>query len=280
MSLRGFARLSARMVGISRPQQTFHPVRSITVHRTFCVPAPAPPKSDPVSSSTASKASTGETVQKPTGEATKKQTIDETNGVGFRDIPSTSLGFNLPDINSTTLGAEDPMSKDPLKWRKFLWKYAGALLLFMVGYKSLHWYVDGLEKEGKKRREEVEENKDIVKQLQTQKGGGSPGAPVGGMSTVQMGMMGTGSGMVESEEHIMSRARQMQDERLPELRVFDTVKDEAPGSVSELDELYVYRIELQAKLRDLGPGEEADDVQKELDALAGDIEELEAKQKR
>jgi hypothetical protein len=69
----------------------------------------------------------------------------------------------MPDVKSVDIGqVPDPHTKDPLKWKKFAWKYIGALIVFGASYKGLHWYVDSLSKEGKRRREEMEVSKTAV----------------------------------------------------------------------------------------------------------------------
>lgn len=178
----------------------------------------------------------------------------------------------IPDIRSTSLGIDNPESNDPLRWQKFAWKYAGAVLLFFVSYKTLHWYVDRLEADGKRMREEVEENKEIVREI------GVGAKNEGG------GRMSGGEG---SEPVLMTKAKAAQDERLPPLRIFDPVKDEEVGMVSELEELYVYKIELEGRLRDLRGtewseevGREKKEVEDELKGLEVEIRDLEEKERK
>lgn len=192
----------------------------------------------------------------------------------------------IPDVSSTSLGLEDPMTNDPLKWKKFAWKYAGAVLLFFVSYKTLHWYVDRLEADGKRRREEVEENKSLIQEMngtqQPQGADGIPGIPVAS-AVVANQTVEASSGNSATPLGPQSVLQQGAEEPLQQMRIFDPVKEEEPHLVSELDELYVYKIELETKLRDLGELErtgeidaEKLEIETELKSLAEDIVDLEA----
>lgn len=178
----------------------------------------------------------------------------------------------IPDVPSTSLGIHHPEADDPLKWRKFAWKYAGAVFLFFVSYKTLHWYVDRLEADGKRKRDELEENKQIVRQIEgVGKEGDGSNLPAAG---------GAVDGL------LMARAKASQDDALPQLKIFDSVKEEEAGAVSELDELYVYKIELDGRLNDMERkewteqlGKEKEQLHQELNALVAEIRDLESKQR-
>lgn len=192
----------------------------------------------------------------------------------------------IPDVSSTSLGLEDPMTNDPLKWKKFAYKYAGALLLFLVSYKTLHWYVDRLEADGKRKREELEENKTIIEGIQGQQNSqdapvvpGRPASP----STMAKQTVEASAGSTASPG-LANALQQVPEGPGSQMRIFDPVKEEEPHLVSELDELYVYKIEMETKVKDLGMqtrtreiDTEKSEIETELKQLDKDIAELEAK---
>jgi hypothetical protein len=92
------------------------------------------------------------------GNAKMPNSVQNAQSISMSDYTATKGA--LPDINSTDIGAiPDPHTNDPKKWQKFAWKYVGVLITFGVAYKTLHWYVGRVEKEGKQRREDMELNK-------------------------------------------------------------------------------------------------------------------------
>lgn len=194
----------------------------------------------------------------------------------------------MPDVSSTSLGLEDPMTNDPLKWRKFAYKYAGAVLLFFVSYKTLHWYVDRLEADGKRKREELEENKTII---QGMNGPSNPQpnytVPNTGVNPAILANQKPASfGGSDAPVGVAGNAPQAGSESMPAIRIFDPVKQEEPHLVSELEELWVYKIELEGKLKDLGSQprtKETDaerlDIEADLKETVAEIAVLEAKSK-
>lgn len=192
----------------------------------------------------------------------------------------------IPDVPSTSLGMEDPDANDPLKWKKFAFKYAGAVLLFMISYKTLHWYVDRLEADGKRQRAEVEENKEILREISSPRAS-TPLAASSSITPAASAAPTVGADLGSSQGHPrnQSAAAAIQDESLPALRIFDQVKEEEPHVVSELEELYVYRVELETKLRDLRAdpsskenGAQQREIKSELKELENEIMVLEAQE--
>lgn len=223
------------------PAQRQNPPRTFLSQRTVCAQA-EPKRTSPTVAET----------------SPKEAASSDAKGV---PVPKEAKGEGpIPDIGSTSLGIDNPESTDPLKWQKFAWKYAGAVLLFFVSYKTLHWYVDRLEADGRRMREEVEENKEIVREIE---GGAKKGE--GERVSREEG----------SDGALIARAKEVQDEKLPPLRVFDAVKEEDVGVVSELEELYVYKIELEGKLRGLGEGEWSEEVGKEKMEVEEELKALE-----
>lgn len=174
----------------------------------------------------------------------------------------------IPEVNSTTLGLEDPQANDPLKWRKFAWKYAGALALFLVAYKSLHWYVDALEADGKRRKEEMEENKVIASEFQEDQA----------RAQTLLNAAQNPAQSIVTEDNAQNKQPAM---------LFKPVQEEE-GFVSELDELRTLQVELEAKLKALNAERrQTDEIEQkkwdihgELKDLAKEIAELEKTERR
>lgn len=153
----------------------------------------------------------------------------------------------IPDVPSTSwssLGFEEKDAKDPNKWKKFAWKYAGAVLLFMISYKTLHWYTDRLEADAKRKRKEMEEDREIAHQIRTS---------------------------------------DPQSERFPFMEPLKDVPS-LPETSSELDELYAYKAQLENDLRALKSQsgtsqtrQQTNQLETELKDLANDIALLEMK---
>ncbi|CAN8066776.1 unnamed protein product [Agarophyton chilense] len=164
----------------------------------------------------------------------------------------------IPDIPSnswSSIGFEPEDANDPNKWKKFAWKYVGAVLLFFVSYKTLHWYVDRIEEEGQQSKKNLEESREFSNELKK-----------GGTTSVNT------SSMLQNAV-----------EQNPELkRMLEPITESSFQTSSELEELYKFRDELNAKLRELrkrGRNPEIDaekkEVQIELKALASEISTLE-----
>lgn len=192
----------------------------------------------------------------------------------------------IPDINSTTLGIEhipDPHTNDPLKWRKFLWKYAGAVAVFLVAYKAVHYYVDGLQEDGQRRRDEVEENKELRKQFDADQEKAhrmlatahSPAAAMGQMAPGAMPGAAPGSG--DAEPGAMGApmpAAGAEGEQPPPMALFKPIQEEE-GFVSELDELRTLQVELMAKHKALGKERrQTDEVKSKMWGIEGELKDL------
>ncbi|PXF47766.1 hypothetical protein BWQ96_02448 [Gracilariopsis chorda] len=180
---------------------------------------------------------------------------------------ATEPAAKIPDIPSnswTSIGFEPQDENDPHKWKKFAWKYAGAVLVFFISYKTLHWYVDRIEEEGKQQKKGMEEAREFSDEMKKQ--GSSP----------------LGASILPDGSKELRRDEQHADL----LKMLDTAKENEIQTSSELDELYRYRGELEEKLRDLrkrGRTPEIDAEKKEvkldLKELTKDIHALEAKKK-
>lgn len=253
---------------------------SLLVRRSLCANTAPAPKRPP--STNGQKVSSAESVAEAarvgesggTAEASQVADAAKTAGEATSAAGAEKGSTKIPDVSSTSLGLEDPMVNDPLKWRKFAYKYAGAVLLFLVSYKSLNWYVERLEADGKRKRQELEENKTIIQGINGGENVQAATSPTPSSVTANQtaDVAGLGTALPTGEE-----------EQLPAMRIFDPVKEEEPQSVSELDELYVYKIELQAKLRDLDSqtrtreiDAEKREIETDLKLLDKDIAELEA----
>lgn len=201
----------------------------------------------------------------------------------------------VPNVPSTSLGLfEEADEKDPKLWKKFLIKYVGAVVLFMVSYKALHWYVDGLKAEGKRKREELEENKMLGKELRasspelpTLK---PPGQQFSSSPSPSPFASPTPSGTATPQMQTSSSAvlplqtEMQQSQPQTPLEYLEQISAPIPVSSSELDELYAYRSELEAKVVQLtaSSSSEAHDaelasVTEEVSALRDEIALLESK---
>lgn len=245
---------AARSSGLS--QQPRH-IGLRIVQRRYC--AAQPVRTSAASESQVSKPSAADKAkQSVPSEAAAKQEpeVKSINESPATKAPAAAVSAEtadkaqIPDVPSTSwssIGFEEADVKDPNRWKKFAWKYAGAVLLFMISYKSLHWYVDRLEADGVRRREEMEENKEIVKDIRSTD---KPAAP-----TFEF----------------------MEQFPPPDL----------PKQSSELDELYAYKTELEVRLKELGSqsrSAERDTNRKEtrteLKDIANEIRVLEANRKQ
>lgn len=82
----------------------------------------------------------------------------EINATTSATAKETATNPTMPDIQSTSLGLEDP-TNDP-KWKqKHILNYIGMFVAFGICYKSIGWYADKLDEEGKLKRDDVEERK-------------------------------------------------------------------------------------------------------------------------
>lgn len=222
---------------------------------------PRPPNAMPSAEAKAAKA-------KGLEEATAKVTAVEGPAV-LPDVPSTSLGF-----------VEDPAANDPLKWKKFAWKYGASVAVFFVSYQALHWYVGKIETDGKRKRREMEENKTLVnetpadwareKEIANAKAAEKAAEKAGAKAAAATPLLQPAAGLVEAEaDPAASRANAdtvvaadapesspvdapagVSEEPKKGPVLFSPVTDETVV-LSELEELTVFRAELDAKLKQL-----------------------------
>lgn len=182
----------------------------------------------------------------------------------------------------------DPHTNDPLKWRKFLWKYAGALAVFAVSFNSLRWYRKKLENEGARKREDVEISKTAVNETAADRAAqraaeaamqvrseadGAPSVavpegivpfgvrdPSAVSSTSKVDDVSMLS-LTDVEEQTKDTARNVKNEIRSKLegaenpsmefRVFRPVTEQDNSTVSQEDELRLMELELEAKLKKL-----------------------------
>lgn len=183
---------------------------------------------------------------------------------------------SIPEVNSTALGLEDPDANDPYKWQKFAWKYAGAVLLFFISYKTLHWYVDRLEADGIRKREELEENKTISQEIY--------GDQTTGLANA-MPQQGTpGFGVFQNVSEPAPQPLQQNPVGIapneqpvdPETTLSQMMPQYIPQTTSELDELYAYKDELENQLKELQKRSGSrENVDQKL-SLKSELEDLEA----
>lgn len=236
--------------------------------------------------SASAKASAADASQ---GTATATKVVDE-------NTVKTPSDGKIPDVPSSSLGLwEEQDAKDPNKWKKFAWKYAGAVVLFLISYKTLHWYVDRMEAEGKRHRDELEEKKKVSEELQASQkrlpifdGPSSSVPPSERMPTPVIlppsPIISTISenATVSDDESSVS---QPQTQQLPK-ELLDQFAAPLPQTSSELDELYAYRRELETQLAkhmeksvstEEQNSDEVGEIREELASLAAEIQHLEKK---
>ncbi|KAI0565964.1 hypothetical protein FGB62_13g128 [Gracilaria domingensis] len=249
-SIAGFRRSVTQS---SNGQMRLEPLTT-TWCRRHCAAQPAP--SRPPSPTEAPRT---EPKPQPAQVSAKREVEEKVTEKGTES--GTDSSPRIPDIPSnswTSIGFEPQDANDPNKWKKFAWKYVGAVLLFFVSYKTLHWYVDRIEEEGKQRKKGLEETREFSNEL---KSGGNSSAGV--------------SSMFQNTVEQNADFKRMMDEQQSSIQ-----------TSSELDELYRYRDELDSRLRELrkqGRTPEIDaekkEVKLELRSLAGEISTLERKKK-
>lgn len=240
--------------------------------------------------------------QAPASASTKASAADASQGAATttkmanENTVKTPSDGKIPDVPASSLGLwEEQDAKDPNKWKKFAWKYAGAVVLFLISYKTLHWYVDRMEAEGKRHRDELEEKKKVSEELQASQkrlpifdGPSSsvppsermptpvilPPSPI--ISTISENATGS------DDESSVS---QPQTQQLPK-ELLDQFAAPLPQTSSELDELYAYRKELETQLAkhmeksvstEEQDSDEAGEIREELASLAAEIQHLEKK---
>jgi hypothetical protein len=184
--------------------------------------------------------------------------------VTARVLPQPKTTVGPLDIKSTDIGqVQDPHTNDPLKWRKFAWKYVGALIVFGVSYKALHWYVDSVAKEGKRRREDMEEGKTAVletpedRRAQREADAKKAAAllqqaknPLGTVVAAKSGEIANSSAGSADLDTKLSPEEAAERENDVKFQVFKPVEEEE-GFVSQEDELMLLEAELEARLKKL-----------------------------
>jgi hypothetical protein len=157
----------------------------------------------------------------------------------------------------------DPHTHDPLKWRKAAWKYFGAVAIFGVFYKALHWYVDGVVAEGKRKREDMEIAKtavhetasdraaqreaDVKKAAELLEQAKHPLGRAGDAAVAAAAGGGVGREAADTSEIASAAA----DEGGAEpFQLFRSVREE-PEYVSPEDELKLLEVELEARMKKL-----------------------------
>lgn len=207
-------------------------------------------------------------------------------------------GERIPDVPASSLGLwEEQDAKDPNKWKKFAWKYAGAVILFLISYKTLHWYVDRMEAEGKRQREELEVKKKVSEELHASQkrlpifDGPSPASVPSSERLPAAAALSPSPIISTISENAVSAeepAAQSETAQLPK-ELLDKFAAPLPQTSSELDELYAYRKELEAQIG-VYMGETAstheqgtggiEELKEELASLAEEIQLLEKKKKK
>jgi len=173
-------------------------------------------------------------------------------------IPSTSLGFSEERVGD---------DEDPNKWIKFGFKYAGAVIVFLIAFGSLRAYEASLEAEAAKRKKQQEGSDDdgteedqtphpFLSQLTT------PAADSGD-PPLQNG------GALETQNPF----RKFPQNAGP---LFPAIANEQESEVlSPLEELLVEQVELESKLRTLrqnSRSRESDATKKEVKSRLNQLE--------
>lgn len=222
------------------------------------------------------------TIQGPLPKPTSSQPSSTEHVVTARVTPVTPAA---PSVNSTSLGMsditgiQDPHTHDPLKWRKAAWKYLGALAVFGVFYKGLHWYVDGVAEKAKQKREDMEiaktavyetaadraarQEEDARKAAQLLEEVKNPVGPSAASATVSTAADADGANTAVSDQSDLSAsvsgeavgedAQETQRTRHSSdtgFQVFPPIQDD-PVYVSPEDELKLLEVELEARLKKL-----------------------------
>lgn len=264
------------------------------------LPEPAPSRQDSAASTVVSKQPATEPAADPAadpavGNSTQSATVAASSPPESPTDKSVDAksSTSIPNIPSTSLGLfEEADQKDPNKWKKFAWKYAGAVLLFMISYKTLHWYVDRLEADGKRRRAEVEENKKIAQELRVAEPANSVSTFAGVSSegsslTPAVGMDSalTMAGGADStvDDATLGGLKGEDDSPQTPLELLEQISAKIPVASSELDELRAYRLELEGRISELTRLEvshvELPDLREEMGSLDEEIKILESKKK-
>ncbi|KAJ8906067.1 hypothetical protein NDN08_002566 [Rhodosorus marinus] len=183
-------------------------------------------------------------------------------------IPSTSLGFSEERVGD---------DEDPNKWIKFGFKYAGAVVVFLIAFGSLRAYEASLEAEAAKRRKEQEgSDDDGPEEDQT-------AHPFLGQTTTPA--TDSGNPPIENGGAPASQA-QTPFQNLPQNAgpLFPAIANEQESETfSPLEELLVEQVELESKLRTLrqiSRSRESDASKKEVKSRLSQLEkEIQALEK-
>jgi hypothetical protein len=190
------------------------------------------------------------------GNAHNPASVQSASSISASDY--TAAKGSLPDINSTDIGAiPDPHTKDPKKWQKFAWKYVGALMTFGVAYKTLHWYVGRVEKEGKQRRDDMELNKTAKHETAADRAARreEDSARAAALLAQAQSPIARTAGTAGISHVQMEEGKSSADGSLPNsedtlFQVFKPVQEDE-GFVSQEDSLKLLEVELESKLKGL-----------------------------
>lgn len=191
---------------------------------------------------TTSATTTGETT---TGASNKGE--KEGSHTGIPDVPARSLGL-----------FEEEDARDPNMWKKYAWKYIGALVLFLGAYETLNWYTRKVEEENKRRREENNE--------QTTNETSSSTSTSNEQNTHQGNITQAAANSSSHTDSVDDYLAKMSEHAAQSMTI----------ASSELDELYAYRRELEAQLQTAG-ADNSVELKEELEAVIEEIEMFERK---
>lgn len=152
-----------------------------------------------------------------------------------------SINNAVPDVSSTSLGLDDPVD-DPLKWKKFAWKYAGALVVFGVAYTGLNRYGDHLMKEKKERERGKEKGQWNSKPISTADNE-SP-ASGGEESNVGTSLRSPAGGAMTNTDN-------MAVEQGTSWQVLPSITGVKEITLNERDELELRELELASRLKEM-----------------------------
>lgn len=230
------------------------------------------------------EASGGDAPGRTTATASATTTEETTTGAdkGEKEGSSSST---IPDVPSQSLGLfEEQDARDPNMWKKYAWKYIGALVLFLGAYETLHWYVDKVEEENKLRHDKNNEQT-------TTNGTSSTEEQNADQNEMPFLMAGTSPSVVSTAANTSSVAtpasliplqQQTQDHQDSDsvdeywAQMVAHATQSTSIASSELDELYAYKRELEAQLQTAGAGISAE-LKEELEAVNEEIEIFERK---
>ena len=173
-------------------------------------------------------------------------------------------------VNSTSLGLEPEVTgagDDPLKWRKFFWKYAGAVLLFGVAFTGLNRYKEQLISAKKEKERQKQARTWPIAGNQTSTGSNDL------LETSTSANVASEDATIPASEVSQSTETEGRPQFLPRLISVNEVV------LNEREELELRELELAAKLREISVNEDrtwsekdAADVQRQLDSVRTALE--------